>query len=272
MDGSLPLSVQCELLGLNRSSLYYKLTSISSENLVMMNYIDRIHNLFPGFGVDKVRDRLSLVYHIKISYKRVYTFMRAMRLIKKVNKNHHYHKYPYLLKTVDIENSNQCWSIDITYIGLEHGHTFMFAMIDWHSRMILGYIVSNKIDSLIVIEEIQRCISVFGVPQIINSDNGSEFASGNYLEFLDDYGICVSMNRKGKPADNIAIERFFRSMKSEKLYYEEYDSLIALKCDIDFYIEEYNHRRTHRRHYLTPANAYKNGLVSDIELRQYDRL
>lgn len=80
------------------------------------------------------------------------------------------------------------------------------------------------------------------------------------MEFLDEYGICVSMNRKGKPADNIAIERFFRSMKSEKLYYEEYDSLIALKCDIDFYIEEYDHRRTHHRHGLAPANAYKNGL------------
>ena len=266
MDGSLPISVQCELLGLNRSSLYYKPIPISSENVVMMNYIDRVHNQFPGFGVDKIRDRLNRVYCVEISYKRVYSFMKSMRLIKRVNKNHHYHKYPYLLKAVDIVSSNQCWSIDITYIGLEDGHTFMFAIIDWYSRMILGYVVSNKIDSSIVIREIQRCVSVYGVPQIINSDNGSEFASSNYLGLLDHYGIRVSMNRKGKPADNIAIERFFRSMKSEKLYYEEYDSVSTVMRDIDFYIEEYNHRRTHRRHCLTPEIAYEMGLVKGFEL------
>ena len=111
MDGSLPLSVQCELLGLNRSSLYYKPVPISYENVVMMNYIDRVHNQFPGFGIDKVRDRLSIVYDIKLSYKKVYSFMK---------------------------------SIDITYIGLQKGHTFMFAIIDCFSRMILDILCQIK--------------------------------------------------------------------------------------------------------------------------------
>ena len=112
--------------------------------------------------------------------------------------------------------------------------------------------MSNKIDNLIVVKEIQRCVSVIGAPQIINSDNGSEFASSNYLQLLNRYGIRVSMNRMGKLADSIALERFFRSMKSEKLYYEEYDSVSIVMRDIDFYIEEYNYRRTHRRHGLAP--------------------
>ena len=259
IDGNLSLMSQCDLLGLNRSSLYYKPVELLVVDIRIMNLIDRIRTQFPGYGIEKIRDRLKLVYNMEVSYKRVYSFMNKMRLIRKVRKNHHYHKYSYLLKGMDITRSNQCWSIDITYLGINNGHTFMFAIIDWFSRMVLGYIVSNKIDSPTVARVIEEAILLHGVPEIINSDNGSEFASGVYLELLDLHKVGVSMNRKGKPADNIAIERFFRSLKSEKLHYEEYESDNELIADIDFYIEEYNCRRTHKRHKKVPVLAFKEG-------------
>lgn len=222
-----------------------------------MNHIDKIHTDMPGFGIEKINDRLKRKYKIDISMKLTKSYMRKMNILKSQNYNNAYGLYPYLLKKLDISRPNKVWSIDITYIGMKDSFLYLVVIIDWYSRFVLSWNLSKGLKKESVITAVKDAIREYGKPQIINSDNGSQFISGEYLELLVDNNIKVSMNRKGKPADNIAVERFFRSLKSERLYHDEIYYFNQAYESIKFYINEYNFYRGHNRFQnSTPSEVF----------------
>lgn len=222
-----------------------------------MNLIDIIHTQFPGFGVNKVRDRLRRKYGVNIEHGKTKRYMRSMNILKPAEENSSYGLYPYLLKGTDIHKPNQVWSIDITYIGMMDEFSYLVVIIDWYSRYVLSWDLSDSLKSDSVIVALTRALEKYGKPYIINSDNGSQFITAEYLEMMVDRKIRISMNRKGRPADNIAVERFFRSLKSERLHGYEIFNTEQAKESIDFYIPEYNEFRGHDRFKdSTPSDAY----------------
>lgn len=222
-----------------------------------MNLIDVIHTQFPGFGVNKVRDRLRRKYNVTIEHSKTKRYMTFMNILKPIKENSPYGLYPYLLNGVDITRPNQVWSIDITYIGVMNHFSYLVVIIDWYSRYVLSWDLSNSLKADSVIIAMTTALEKYGKPYIINSDNGSQFISAEYLEMIVDRKIRISMNRKGRPADNIAVERFFRSLKSERLYGYEICNIKQAQESIDFYIPEYNEFRGHDRFKdATPSEAY----------------
>jgi len=169
-----------------------------------------------------------------------------------------YHKkYPYLLRGKKICFPNQVWSSDITYIKLSGGYVYLVAVIDWYSRKILSWRLSNTLDSLFCIEAVQDAIDQYGVPAIFNTDQGCQFTSDNFVNLLESYGIRISMDGVNRALDNIYIERFWRSIKYEDIYLKQYDNMIELKDGIKRYMEFYNKKRFHQGlDYLTPEEKY----------------
>jgi len=168
--------------------------------------------------------------------------------------------YPYLLRNLKIDHPNQVWSIDVTYCRMKRGFMYMVAIIDWYSRYIVGFELSNTLDKTFVIEAIQKAIKRYGKPEIMNSDQGSQFTSDDYINLLKNNGIKISMDGKGRALDNQRIERFFRSYKWEKLYLEECETVQQLRQITKEYVEHYNHRRPHQSlDYKTPAEYYFGG-------------
>lgn len=222
-----------------------------------MNYIDKIHTDLPGFGVEKINDRLRRKYKINIGMKKTRNYMIKMNIMKSQISNNVYGLYPYLLNAIEINRPNQVWSIDISYIGMKDNFSYLVVIIDWYSRFVVSWDLSQGLKKESVICAIKKAILIYGKPEIINSDNGSQFISAEYLELLVDNHIKISMNRKGNPADNIAVERFFRSIKCERLYHDEIYSFEDAYNSIDFYIPEYNYYRGHNRFKdATPAEVY----------------
>ncbi len=165
--------------------------------------------------------------------------------------------YPYLLRGLNIDHPNQVWSIDITYCRMKHGFMYLTAIIDWYSRYIVGFTLSNTLEKASVIETVEKAIKLYGKPEIINCDQGSQFTSDGYINLLKDNGIKISMDGKGRALDNQRIERFFRSLKWEKLYLEEYETGHHLRKIIKDYIEYYNTQRPHQSlNYKTPVEYH----------------
>jgi len=164
------------------------------------------------------------------------------------------------LRNLKIDHPNQVWSIDVTYCRMKRGFMYMVAIIDWYSRYIVGFELSNTLDKTFVIEAIQKAIKRYGKPEIMNSDQGSQFTSDDYINLLKNNGIKISMDGKGRALDNQRIERFFRSYKWEKLYLEECETVQQLRQITKEYVEHYNHRRPHQSlDYKTPAEYYFGG-------------
>lgn len=245
------------MISINRTSLYCKSKEFTWDDIDIMNHIDKIHIDFPGFGIEKINDRLKRKYNIKISKKVTRSYMVKMNILKSQYSNNSYRLYPYLLKKIDIYKPNKVWSIDITYIGMENNFLYLVVIIDWFSRFVLSWELSKGLKKESVIIAVKDAIKKYGKPEVINSDNGSQFISGEYLELLVDNNIRISMNRKGRPTDNIAIERFFRSLKSERLHHNEIYHFDDAYKSINFYIDEYNSFRGHNRFKnATPREAY----------------
>ena len=254
---------QADLLDLNRTNLYYRPVLINDEEYRIRNIIDEIYTAHPEYGYRRMTVILIRDHHININRKKVRRLMREMgihgfcpgpNLSKRL---HAKYLYPYLLRGLLIENPNQVWSIDITYCRMKKGFMYLVAIIDWYSRYIVGYGMSNTLEKGFVMECINRAILLHGRPDIINCDQGSQFTNETYIDLLKANNIKISMDGKGRALDNQRIERFFRSYKWEKLYLAEYNTVLELKEITKEYINHYNNKRPHESlGYDTPAERY----------------
>jgi len=259
----LSISRQTFLLSINRTSLYYKPVPISDEEYRIKRIIDEIYTAHPEYGYRRMTEILNRDYDIHINRKRTRRYMREMgihgfcpgpNLSKRLRGKY---VYPYLLRGLNIDRPNQVWSVDVTYCRMKRGFMYMVAIIDWYSRYIVGFALSNTLDRTFIIEAIKKAIKRYGTPEIINSDQGSQFTSDDYINLLKDNNIKISMDGKGRALDNQRIERFFRSYKWEKLYLEDYETGHQLKKITQEYIEHYNNKRPHQSlDYKTPAEYY----------------
>jgi putative transposase len=247
---------QCELLGLNRTSWYYEPATQSEEERIREEYIkgriDFWHTKFPWMGTRKLAVKLREDDGIEgVGRKLIRRYMREMGIfavypkpnLSKPGKKHK--RFPYLLRRKIIWLPNQVWAIDITYIRMRRSHMYLTAIIDWHSRFIVGWALSDTLEAAPVLDAVREAIAKYGIPAIINSDQGSQFTSDEYIELLKSYGIEQSMDGKARWVDNVIIERWFRSLKVEEIYINEYASPKELRIGIAQYIHDYNYERPH---------------------------
>jgi len=262
---------QCELLELSISTYYYKPVEKTAEQLVreeaIKAAIDRWHTKMCYLGSRKLADKVT-GEGLKTNRKEVARFMKEMGVyavfpkprLSERNKKHKI--YPYLLRDKPIFMPNQVWAIDITYIKLRHGHMYLTGIIDWYSRYVVGWALSDTLDTAPVLEAVKQAISIYGAPGIINSDQGPQFTSEEYTSFLKEQGIRQSMDGKARWIDNVIIERWFRSLKWEDIYINEYNSPRELRCGIAGYIRDYNCIRPHQSHEnATPEEIYTSSFI-----------
>lgn len=265
-ENALSVVKQCHLIGISHSSYYYKSKAPSQEKTNLkeriMARIDELHTRFPVYGQRKIKKLLNDEGFV-IGRKLVRRYMQEMcicPIYPKPNLSKRNHKeaiVPYLLRTMDIYLPNQVWSVDITYIKMNRNHMYLTAVIDWYSRRIVGWNLSDTLDTSYIIEAIQNAIDKNGVPGIINSDQGSQFTSTEYKAFLKENSIRQSMDGKSRWADNIIIERWFRSLKTELIYINEFNTPKELRISIRNYIKDYNEVRPHESlGYDTPNVIY----------------
>lgn len=253
---------QCALLDLARSSYYYQPISESVENLVLMERIDKLFTARPEMGVRRMYHELTTLDN-PINVKRVRRLMRVMGLeavgpkpnLSKPQQGHTI--YPYLLKGLVIDRPNHVWSTDITYVPMANGFLYLCAIIDWYSRYILSWRLSNTLLADFCVDALEEALSKWGNPEIFNTDQGSQFTSQNFLNPLIGNKILVSMDSKGRALDNIFIERFWRTIKYEHLYLRAYADGHSLHQGLREYFRFYNHERKHQSlDYQTPAVWY----------------
>lgn len=248
----LPVSRQCELLGFSRSAYYYTPRPLPRLNKELMNRIDEIYLQHPDFGSRQFRDQLRAEGY-KVNRKRIQRLMRLMciqalypkrNLSKRISGAEH-RIYPYLLRNVSITRANQVWCADVTYIRLHHGFVYLVAIMDWYSRKILSWELSTTMDSHFCVSALERARRLYGDPEIFNSDQGCQFTSKEFQAVFEDSEIKVSMDGKGRALDNIAIERFWRTLKWGNVYLHDYENPLEAAEGIGAYIEQYNTFRTH---------------------------
>ena len=262
---------QCKLLNISKSSLYYIPSKpfSSSEKLRLLDAINNIYSDFPSYGSRRIHAQLLRDgYSVgKKFVKKAMKYMGIEALYPKpstttANKEHY--KYPYLLKDfrdyagrVVIEKVNQVWSTDITYIKLEKGFVYLAAIIDWHSKKILSWKLSNTMDISLVKTVLNEALAFYPKPEIFNTDQGSQYTSKAHVEILKKHNIKISMDGKGRATDNICIERFWRSIKYEEIYLNEYKNIKSLNRAIEIYMNIYNSKRLHSAiGYKTPNEVY----------------
>jgi putative transposase len=253
---------QCELLGINRSSVYYVPVEPDAEELELMRRIDEIHLEFPFYGSRSIARELRAKGY-RANRKRVQRLMRLMGLESVAPKpnssrpNQEHPVYPYLLRGLTIDRPNQVWAADITYIPLARGFAYLVAIMDWHSRRVLSWRLSNTLDSSFCVEALREALSCFGRPAIFNSDQGSQFTASAFTDVLLAAGAKISMDGKGRCIDNVFVERLWRSLKYEDIYLKAYTNLVEARAGIGRYFEFYNTRRTHQAlGHQTPAGFY----------------
>ena len=257
----LSLRRQCQLLGVNRSTVYYKPREANAESVELLNEIRDIWERYPFYGYRRITKELQFKGHT-VNFKRVRRLMKlgGIRPIypgpntSRRNKLHAIH--PYLLGDVEVTRPNQAWMVDLTYLRLNGGFMYLVAFIDIHSRYIVSWALSNTLETACCVEALQKGLEV-AAPDLINSDQGCQFTSEEWVLLLNELGIKISMTGKGRCLDNVYIERFWRSFKQEKFYLHEYNTVKALRLAIAEYVEFYNQRRWHQSlDYKTPADVY----------------
>lgn len=241
---------QCELLTINRSSLYYQPVEVDPETLALMNLIDREYTRHPFYGSRKITRFLRELGY-SINRKRVQRLMGRMGLEAicpgpNTSKRSQEHKiYPYLLKGLEITRPNQVWATDITYIRLRGGFLYLAAILDWASRYVLAWRLSNSLDTGFCIEALEEALEVTQ-PEIFNSDQGSQFTSQEFTGRLLDRGIQISMDSRGRALDNIFVERLWRSVKYEEVYLKDYQTVRETEEGLGRYFRFYNRERFHQ--------------------------
>lgn len=267
----LSIERQCALLGMNVSTYYYKPVSKPQQQIIreegLMGAIDRWHTKMPYLGARKLATKLS-EEGLKSNRKEVGRLMGTMGIYAiypkpNLSKRNQQHKiYPYLLRNKPIFMPNQVWAVDITYIKMRYGHMYLTAIIDWYSRFIVGWALSDTLDSAPVVQVVRQAIERYGLPGIINSDQGCQFTSVEYTVFLKEHGIRQSMDGKARWVDNVMIERWFRSLKHEDIYIKEYVSPKELRRGIAAYVADYNHCRPHQSlGNAAPVNVYNGSFL-----------
>lgn len=267
---NLSLSRQCELLHISRSTIYYTPT-INEYELAIKSHIQKIYEEIPIYGYLKVHRQL-LEDGFAVSANTVAKYRKQMGLkailaLKIPNtsikaKEHPIHTYK--LKGVDIVRANQIWSTDITYIKIKGGFVYLAAIIDWYSKAVLSWRISNTMDTDLVMSVLEDALRLYGKPEIFNTDQGSQYTSYIHTERLKSLGVAISMNGAGRSVDNICIERFWRSAKVEKIYLNEYEKISILKEDVREYIEFYNNKRFHESlNYKKPMEVYRESITGN---------
>lgn len=272
VDPKLNISItrQTELLGINRPSLYYKKKQgLSEEDKIAMARIQEIYSDCPFYGFRKILAVL-IQEGFKIGKKKVKALMNKLNITviypkkKKFTSvsNKQHKKYSYLLDEKDtINKPNSAWASDITYIKLENGFAYFCAIIDWHTRAILSYRLSNSIDTKLVSDTLNDAIDIYGKPDIFNTDQGSQYTSEEFISILSKIDVKISMDSKGRAYDNIIIERFWRTLKYENVYLLNYSTIKEARDGIKDYIYFYNYKRPHASlDYKTPMSVYMAGL------------
>jgi putative transposase len=258
---------QSELLGVARSGLYY-LPKINEEELAIKQQIQAIYNEIPIYGYLKVHKQLLedgfIVSPNTVQKYRKDLGLKAVLAVRApyTTKGHKEHPiYSYKLKGLEITRANQVWSTDITYIRIKGGFVYLAAVIDWYSKAVLAWRISNTMDTDLVMRVLNEALSLYPKPEIFNTDQGSQYTSYIHTDTLKAHGITISMNGAGRSVDNICIERFWRSAKVEKIYLNEYDRVSVLKEDVKDYINFYNYKRFHESlQYKKPIEVYFNSM------------
>jgi putative transposase len=274
---ALSIRRQCELIGLNRATFYSSPPAGESPlNLALMNLIDQEYTKAPFYGYRKITHRLRVVHGYEVNRKRVARLMQRMGL-------HALYptprtslpdpvatKYPYLLRGLCINRPNLVWSTDITYIPLASGFMYLVAVMDWFSRMVLAWQLSNTLETGFCLMALRQALTQYGQPEIFNSDQGVQFTSEAFTGELSRAGIRISHDGRGRYLDNIFNERLWRTVKYEDIYLKRYETVPALTEGLTAYFDLYNHERPHQSlRYHTPAMVYRSPeLIRSPEFRQ----
>jgi putative transposase len=243
----LSIRKQCEILEINRSSLYYKALAESTENLQLMSLMDRLFMDDPTLGVLGMQDELRQA-GMFFNDKRIRRLMRKMNLdtiypkrnLSRLGLAKYIH--PYLLREISIVRPNQVWAIDITYVPMKNGFMYLTAIIDLYSRYIVGWQISNSLEKETQTQIMQQAINRYGTPEIVNSDQGSQYTSEHWVSFLESNGIRISMDGKGRATDNAFIERWFRTIKQKHIYLHPAKSGLELYQGVAKFVQKYNAR------------------------------
>jgi putative transposase len=265
---------QCELLGLSRSSLYYKPRGDIGYNEMLMRLIDKQYVETPFYGIDKMTEYLCRQGH-HVNHKRIRRLMRQMGLeavyprrkrgLSISDKQHRI--YPYLLSGVTVTRPDQVWSADITYIRMYRGWLYLVAVMDWFSRYVLSWEVSTTLESEFCVTALKQALS-YGRPEVFNTDQGSQFTSDDFTKVLQAADIQISMDGKGRVFDNIFVERLWRTVKVEEVYLRDYQTVAEAGYGLGRYFDFYNNRRFHQAlDYRTPAEVYGVAVGTPVALR-----
>jgi len=259
---ALSVTRQAELVGISRAAVYYEPRPIAQADLELQRRIDALHLEHPWAGARTLK-KLLRREGIEVGRKHVATLMRRMGIEalyrkKSTSKPHPEHAiYPYLLRNVVIERPNQVWALDITYIPMRRGFVYLVAVMDWASRRILAFRLSNTLTADFCVEALEEAIARHGVPEIVNTDQGSQFTCSEFIVKLKHHEITISMDGKGCWRDNVFIERFWKTLKYEEVYLRAYDTVSEARASIARYVEFYNARRPHSSlEDRTPDEAY----------------
>jgi putative transposase len=262
---SMPITRQCRLLELSRSSVYYQAVPLPEATLALMRRIDEIHLKLPFYGSRKIRDQLQREGH-KVNRKKVQRLMHLMGISALYPKRRtslpgRGHKiYPYLLRDMTIDRPNQVWCADICYIPMARGFLYLVAIMDWASRKVLSWRLSNTMDTQFCVDALEETLSRYGTPEIFNTDQGAQFTSDAFTQVLQDAGVRISMDGKGRWIDNVFIERVWRSLKYEEVYLKAYENVAEAIRGIGDYFDLYNEERPHQAlARLTPNEVYAGG-------------
>lgn len=262
-DHTLSIVRQCSLLGLARSSRYFQPQGETAENLALMKQIDALYTEWPFLGSRKLSEQL------RVNRKRVQRLMRIMGIEgiapkRRTTKPHPGHKvYPYLLRNLDISRPDQVWCSDITYIPIRHGFLYLVAVMDWFSRYVLSWRLSNTMEGTFCREALEEALSI-SRPEIFNTDQGSQFTSVKFTGRLEACGVSISMDGRGRALDNVFIERLWRSVKYEEVYLREYADGWEAEERLTRYFRYYCEQRLHQSlGYRTPVTVYESKVSSE---------
>jgi putative transposase len=268
--GRLSIVRQCELVSISRSSFYYQPVGETAENLALMRLIDAQFLETPWYGSRQMARHLRRDGH-EVGRKRVRRLMGVMGLVPiyqrpRTTVPHPEHRvYPYLLRDLAVERPNQVWCADITYIPMRRGFLYLVAVMDWATRKVLAWRVSNTMDVAFCVEAVQEALARFGCPEIFNTDQGSQFTSSEFTEVLRAAGVRISMDGRGRWVDNVFIERLWRSLKYECVYLHAFETGSELRAGLLRWIGYYNTRRPHSTlGGRTPDEAYGTGMMERL--------
>ena len=261
-EHAVSLTRQGQILSLSRSSLYYEAVPFSDRDLELMRLIDEIHLRYPFMGSRSIRDQLQDKGH-QVGRQHVSTLMKKMGIVAmyrkpKTSKPHPAHKvYSYLLRGLEITRANHVWAADITYLPMARGFCYLVAIMDWASRKVLAWRLSNTLDASFCVEALEEAIARYGTPEIFNTDQGSQFTSDDFIGVLQSRGISISMDGKGRWMDNVFIERLWWSVKYQDVYLKAYESIAEARKGLTKYFDFYNRIRRHQSlDRRTPDDVY----------------